>query len=101
MLNMRVDDDQIVFFNRKMLVFNQEFSTSLTDVKEFREGHGYVGCWASLPHNEKKRRSPGLLPLKKAYHLKKKKTVCSYVPPRTEKFFNCQDSTKDKIPQDF
>ncbi|EDM86741.1 hypothetical protein RUMOBE_02646 [Blautia obeum ATCC 29174] len=39
--------------------------------------------------------------MKKAYHLKKKKTVCSYVPPRTEKFFNCQDSTKDKIPQDF
>ena len=35
---MRVDDDQVVFFNRKMLVFNQEFSTSLTDVKEFREG---------------------------------------------------------------
>ena len=39
---MRVDDDQVVFFNRKMLVFNQEFSTSLTDVKEFREG---MGMW--------------------------------------------------------
>ena len=46
MLNMRVDDDQVVFFNRKMLVFNQEFSTSLTDVKEFREG---MGMWDAGP----------------------------------------------------
>ena len=63
--------------------------------------HGYAGCWASLPHNEKKRRSPGPLPLKKEYRPKKKKTVCSCVPPGSENIFNCQDSTKDKIPQDF
>ena len=43
---MRVDDDQVVFFNRKMLVFNQELSTSHTDVKEFREG---MGMWDAGP----------------------------------------------------
>ena len=46
MLDMRVDDDQVIFFNRKTLVFDQEFPASLTDIKEFRE---CMGMWDTGP----------------------------------------------------